>query len=307
MDIFLLLFNNLIPLYVLIAIGWIAGRYLDVDRQSLGSFAIYIIMPIVTFGFMLNLEWQTKYLILPVIVFFLMSAMHFFWLAVGQKIFGDSRANLLGLTCVSGNTGYMGLPIILALFEPQWVAIYILMMAGSVMCEGTTGYYVAARSSFTIRDSLIKLARFPVVYAVVFGLIGNLFDFKMSVQVEQYWGYFKGVYVIVGMMIIGAALSKIDKLVFGPRFVALSFLGQFVLWPLVAFLVTRFDVFVTQLFDTQVHNLLLVMSLMPPAANIAAFALQLNLRPEKAATTILVGTLLALIYIPFMLIVLGIY
>ena len=109
------------------------------------------------------------------------------------------------------------------------------------------------------------------------------------------------------MRIIGLALSGIEKLVLGPRFLMLTALGKFALWPFAVFCLTQLDAHIFGLFDRDIHLLLLVMSIMPPAANIAAFAMQLNLRPEKAATTMLITTLFALAYIPAMVIVFGMY
>ena len=53
--------------------------------------------------------------------------------------------------------------------------------------------------------------------------------------------------------------------------------------------------------------MLLIMSIVPPAANIAAFAATLDLNPEKAATTVLLGTIFALFYIPAVLVLSGLY
>jgi len=52
--------------------------------------------------------------------------------------------------------------------------------------------------------------------------------------------------------------------------------------------------------------LMLILSIVPPAANIAAFAAQLNVQPEKAATTVLLCTIFALFYIPFIVMISGI-
>ena len=302
MDVFFLLLINLIPLYMLIGLGWFAGRYFEVDRQTLGALGIYILMPVVAFGFVARLEFEAVFFALPLIFCALLTVLSFLWLEIGQRIYGDKKANLLAMTAVASNTGYMGIPIALVLFEPKWVAVYIFMMLGGVLYESTTMYYIAARSQFSVRDSLIKLAKFPALYAVAAALLTNFMDWELPELFNTYWTYFKGAYVIVGMMIIGAALSKVEKLVIGPRFLSLTFIGQFILWPLVGGAWIGLDKYVLHFFDPQVYKLIFLLSIVPPAANIAAFAVQLDLNPEKAATTILLGTLFALVYIPAMLV-----
>ncbi len=301
MDMFLLLFSNLLPLYLLIGLGYIAGRFFDVERQTLGALGIYIFMPMVAFGFVGQMEFQPSYIFLPIALYLLLCALSFMWLAIGQRVFGDNRANLLALCASSGNTGYFGLPLVLTLFPPEWAAVYIFTMMGASVYEATVMVYLAARGKFDVRQSLLKLAKFPTLYAITAGVLFNLSGAEFSAQFLTYWAYFKGAYVVVGMMIIGAALSRVKKLVFGPRFLTLTYLGKFVISPLLALVIIMLDQMVFHLFGPEIHKLFFILAIVPTAANIAAFAVEMDLKPEKAATTILFGTFIALITIPFSL------
>ena len=107
-------------------------------------------------------------------------------------------------------------------------------------------------------------------------------------------------------MIIGLALAHMDKFVFGARFVTITFIGKFVAWPLLVLGFIWLDKNFFNWFEPVIHQLIIVMSIVPPAANIVAFATQMNLKPEKAATTVLLGTLFALFYIPLVLMWAGI-
>lgn len=305
MDIFFTLFTNLIPLYILIALGFIAGRYLNVDRHSIANLVIYLCLPVVAFGFVATLEFHPSYIFLPILILIVCSVVGLSVYALGQKAFGDNRANLLSMCASMPNSGYFGLPLVLLLFDAQWVGVYMFMMLGVTVYEATIGYYIAARGSYSVRDSLVKLAKFPALYAIVLALIVNATGTEMPEQFTTYWGYFKGAYVVMGMMIIGVALASVDKFVFGPRFLSFVCAGKFVLWPVVMGLFTLFDLHVLHLFNSEIHKLMLVISIVPPAANIAAFAAQLDVQPEKAATTVLVCTVLALFYIPFVVMIAG--
>lgn len=305
MDIFLTLFTNLIPLYVLIALGFVAGRYLNVDRESVANLVIYLCLPIVVFGFVVNLDFQASYILLPLIIIVVCILTGGISFVLGKKIFGDNRANLLSMCISMPNSGYFGLPLVLLLFDTQWAAVYMFMMLGVTIYDATVGYYIAARGSFSVRDSLLKLIKFPAIYAIILALAVNFSGIEMPDMFQTYWTHFKGAYVVMGMMIIGAALSKVDKLVFGPRFLSLVCAGKFVLWPLLMGLITLLDVHLLGVFNNEIHKLMLVIAVVPPAANIAAFAAQLNVQPEKAATTVLICTIFALIYIPFVVMITG--
>lgn len=306
MSVFLSLFVNLLPLYALIGLGYFAGRVLKVDRQSLGSLAIYLFMPVVVFGFVADLEFHTAYIALPIFIFIASTITGLGFLALGNRVYKDNQANLLAMCTSMGNTGYFGLPLVLLFFEKDLVAIYIFMMLGGLVYEATVGYYIAARGAFNVRQSIIKLLKFPTLYAMAAGFLINYMQVELPELFWTYWTHFKGAYVIIGMMIVGAALANIDKFVFGPRFIALVFAGKFIVWPAMAFTFITLDQYFFQWLTTDLHHLVMMMSIVPPAANIATFATQMNLEPEKAATTILIGTLFALIYIPAMIWLIGI-
>jgi predicted permease len=307
MDIFFTLLGNLVPLYILIGIGFLAGRFFEVDRNTLANLAVFIFLPIVVFGFVLNLDFQASYIALPIIVWSVQTIIGLGFLWIGRKIYDGAEANILAMSCSMGNTGYFGLPLALLLFTPEQIAIYIFAMIGGAVYEATVGYYIAARGRFDTKTSLMKLLKFPTLYAMALAFIVRALEIEPSAQFDLYWGYFKGAYIVIGMMIVGAALARVDRLVIGPRFLALTVLGKFVTFPVLIYGFTLWDQHVLGLFDPEIYKIMMVMAIVPTAANVAAFASQLDLVPEKAATTVLIGTVMALFYIPAVLILMGMH
>ena len=306
MSVFASLFLNLLPLYALIFAGFVAGRYLNVDRQSIGTLAIYIFMPVVMFGFVADLDFKLEYVILPFLLYGISAVVALSFLNLGKKIYGDNQANLMAMCAAMGNTGYFGLPLVLLFFPKELIAIYIFMNLGALIFEATIGYYIAARGNFDVRTSLMKIVGFPGIYAIALGLVFNQTGVELPEIFWTYWTHFKGAYVVVGMMIIGVALSQLDRFVFGVRFVSLTFAGKFMALPLLAFAFVMIDRIWLHWFEKDIHHLIMIISIVPPGANIAAFATKMNLQPEKAATTILIGTVFALFYIPLMIWLMGI-
>ncbi len=278
---------------------------MHIDKHSIARLSLFIFMPIMVFGFVADMELKPVYAALPLIILLVQVIIAFSALYIGRKVFADNRANLLAMSASMGNTGFFGLPLVALLFDDKWVALYIFMMIGVVIFEATMGYYLAARGNFSVRESLIKLSKFPSLYAVALAVMVNYMNINLPESFYTYWGYFKGCYIITGMMIIGIALAHMDKFVFGARFISITFIGKFVAFPLLVGVFIMLDKTILNWFEPTVYELLIVMSIVPPAANVVAFATQMNLRPEKAATTILLGTLLALFYIPLILMLIG--
>lgn len=307
MDIFFTLFFALIPLYVLIGLGWIAGRYFEVERNSLANLAIFVFMPVVVFGFISDLKFQPSYIALPFVVFAVNALIGLSMLALGRKIYHGPEANILAMAASMGNTGYFGLPLVFTLFTQEQAAIYIFAMIGGSVYEATIGYYIAARGRFDVKTSLLKLAKFPALYAMALAFVFKGFGITPSDQFYTYWGYFKGAYVLMGMMIIGSALAGVRSFRLGPRFLTMAFLGKFALWPALVGLFILADQQIFHAFAPEIYTLLLTMAIVPPAANIAAFAAQLDLAPERAAATVLFGTIFGLFYIPAFFVIAGLH
>ncbi len=60
MSVIEILIVNIIPLYCLIGLGYIAGRWLDVNIHSIAQTLIFLIAPIVTFGAMTRLKFEIR-------------------------------------------------------------------------------------------------------------------------------------------------------------------------------------------------------------------------------------------------------
>lgn len=304
---FISLFINLLPLYVLIAAGYFAGRVFKIDSRTMASLSIYFFLPVVIFGFVSNMEFKASYIMLPAFLYIANTITALTFYALGKRIYKkDSRANLMALCSAMGNAGYFGLPLVLLFFDADKVAIYVFMLLGLSVFEATIGYYIAARGNFSVRNSLIKLLKFPSIYAIATALIVNAMDIELPEMFWTYWTHVKGCYVITGMMIIGVVLGSMKILVFDLKLTVLVFIGKFLAIPLLGGLFIWLDSAVLYMFTTDIYHLIVLITIVPSAANVVAFSAQLNVQPEKAATTVLLGTIFALFYIPAVVWLIGI-
>jgi hypothetical protein len=60
------------------------------------------------------------------------------------------------------------------------------------------------------------------------------------------------------------------------------------------------DRYFLHIFGEDVHGVMLLMGIVPLAVNTVVYSSALNVHPEKAAVAVLVSTLIALPFIPFM-------
>ena len=298
MDILSLLIANIIPLYILIAVGFIGGRFLDINLSSIATIAIYILAPIVNFGAMAQMKFTAEYIALPLIIFAISTFIGIITYKTSQYLWKNNTANLIGMGSVTGNTMYFGLPVILAMLGPEWVGVYALLNLGTFLNEVGLGYFFGARGSATLKGAVIKVLKLPVIHGIWLGLLYNFSGLELPEVFIRYWDYSIGAWVIIGMMIIGVALSKQSKLSIDFKLLVSMFTPKFILWPLFGFAIILIDLHLFNAFSHEIYFMLAVISSVPLAGNLVAYAATLNLHPERAAAAVLISTIMAFITVP---------
>lgn len=298
MFIFLTLLAKLFPLYVIILLGYIAGKFLNVKKEAIASLLIYTIIPVVIFAGVSSIELNQNIILLPIFLFILGSSIALLVFYLAGFIWKDSTRNILAFTSGTGNTGYFGIPVAIAIFGDNVIGITSLVFLGIILYEATLGFFLMARGNFTVKKSLIKLLKLPILYAYLLGLLVNINHIQLGSIFLDIAASFRGAFTILGMMIIGMGLADIKKFEFDFKFVGLTFLVKFAVWPLLMILLIFLDNAFFKIFDNSIDKILLLMATVPLAANTVSYATLLKAKPEKASLAVLLSTFFALFYIP---------
>ena len=108
----------------------------------------------------------------------------------------------------------------------------------------------------------------------------------------------QGAYVVLGMMLIGFGISRINNFSFDYKFISLSFIGKFVMWPLIMLCLILVDYFFLNFYDIETYRAFILLSIVPIAANTGIFATVLDVHPDKVSSSVLFSTFFGLIYVP---------
>lgn len=297
----LALFIKLIPLYITVALGWVAGRYLEASGKHIAGIMLYIVTPSVVFSGVMAAPLSAEVILLPFLVFgfaTVLAIAHFQW---ARRVLADGSASIIPLCVGSGNTGYFGVPVALLLFGKEGLAIYIVCMLGVTLFESSVGLYLAARGKHDLKESLWRVAKLPAVYAFLVAVALNLSGIGIPGVFVPLFDNLRGAYSILGMMIIGMGISSFRGLVGNLRFTAFAFFGKFVAWPLLATAFWWLDSQVLGIYEPAVHKAIFLISITPIAANTVVIATLLDTSPRQAAGTVMLSTLFALMFIPVMI------
>ncbi len=289
---------TILPLLVLIIIGYCAGRYYKLLTSQFGIMVAFVLAPIVSFGAVLKLDFQVEYLFLPLFVAIICAITTTLGFRLGKIYLSGSIPNLAGMASASGNTGFFGLPIFL-LYEPvSMVGIYILASVGMQIIELTYGYYIAARGNFSVKDSLMRLCTMPPLWAVIIGIILNVLGITMPAVFFDYWQKILNSWMILGMIMIGIALASCATLKPDIRFCTHMMLMRFVIWPLVSLFIVAVDYYFLGLFSTKLYFIFAVFAFIPLPGSSVAFSSTLGLHPDKMAFAVVLSTILASLLLP---------
>ncbi|MBK1671867.1 transporter [Ectothiorhodospira shaposhnikovii] len=294
------LLTQLLPLYITIVLGWLAGRYLNASGGHIAGIMLYIITPSVIFAGVMHAPLSPSVLLLPVMVFAFCTLIALSHLYLARRWLGDNTAALIPLSVGTGNSGYFGIPVALLLFGAEGVSLYILCMLGTTLFEHSVGFYLAARGRFSVRDCLVKVSRLPSLYAFLLGAALNLSGVGIADVLQPLFDNLRGAYSILGMMIIGMSILSFRGLAGNPRFTLLAFAGKFISWPLLALAFAWVDTHWLGIHDLAVHQAIFLLSITPIAANTVVIATLLDIHPRQAAGTTLLSTIFALGFIPVM-------
>lgn len=289
------------PLYLYILVGYIIGCLVDLNTKRLSSLLFYGISPIVIFCGIVSMPLDAAVLAFPLFVWCASVLAAIFMYRISGKFVSGSSQNLLSYSCGTGNSGYFGLPVAISVFDSATAGVYLLGLLGHNLYENTAGFYIAARGTYSAKESIKKVFRLPTLYASILAVYCNFSGWQLprvGVEVQSVAVF---LYSVLGMTIIGIALSKEGGRIRDWVFVGLALLGRWVVWPVVASLIFILSFpFLGDKSDEIVKSLILL-AVVPVAANTVVFASLLHAPVQKMATSVLVSTLVALIYVPFMI------
>lgn len=298
MTLFLTLLLKIIPLYILILVGFLANRKLGVTKESIARMLIYIFSPAVVFLGTVQARGSSELFLIPIIFFILGTALCIVNYFFAKKVWNDGTEKIIAFAAGTGNTGYFGLPVCLALVGDAALPIVAMVSIGLILYENTVGFYTVARASHSAKIALQKVLRLPSLYAFIGGIILNILNVTPTADVINFFNILKGGYVPLGMMIIGLGLAEIKMHHLDWKFAATTLFNKFIVWPGIFLALIYLDKNQLHIFSETVHSVLLIESMVPLAANAVSYATELKVHPEKIAFAVTISTLVALFYIP---------
>lgn len=166
------LINVILPVFIIIGIGALTGRRLELDVRTLSRAVLYIFGPALVFRSLLTTE-LTAGDAARIVAFVLVTTSVLgviAWSMTRALQFDAVQTNAFLLTVLLTNTGNYGLPVNLFAFGEPGLERAVVYFSVTSTLTNTVGVYFAARGRAEPREAFLNVFRLPLIYAVALSL-----------------------------------------------------------------------------------------------------------------------------------------
>jgi malate permease and related proteins len=203
--------NNLLPVFLAAAAGFGLGRWLNIEPRPISQISFYIFSPCLIFvlitGNHLNNADFVRMMGFTVTVITLIGLAT--WV-IGRILKLERRILMaVVLSAISMNAGNYGLSVNLFAFGEEALAHASLFFVTTAIYTYTVGVVIASMGSSTLKQSLLNLARLPVVYAVLAAFVFVRFGWSLPLPVERTVSIFADAAIPSMLLILGLQLNRV--------------------------------------------------------------------------------------------------
>lgn len=205
--------NVIFPVLIILLLGFIVGKFFDIQIKTLSTLALYILTPALmfyviysyeNFFHIVTLKMFLAITLIVIVVIVLVELM-----ARIFKIPKTTKTALM-LTLMLSNSGNFGLPINEYAYGEQGFIIASLIMLVYSFYTNTAGIFVAASDKSDRKKALLKTFSVPIFYAMLLGLILNYFKVPIPEQILKPIKTVGMSAIPLNLLILGINLTRIN-------------------------------------------------------------------------------------------------
>jgi predicted permease len=287
----------ILPIFILMAIGFLGDRLLKFDLRTLTRTAFYIVSPATLFIKIAESELQATDMLHIAALSMLHLAIMF---GLGMALFGAKRfagnRRLLAFGSALYNAGNYGLPLMLLAFGDEGLSVMAIVFITNAVILNVGGVLLFITDKASVADGLRRLLTIPLIYALPLALIVRGLGIELPPALAVPITRLDSAYVGISLLTLGAQLSR-SAVSRGMGVVALVALMRQIVSPLVTWgLVWLFG------FEGVAAQVLVVMGGLPTAINTFVLASEFDQDADLASRMVFWTTLLSAVTISVLLV-----
>ncbi len=300
---FMSVFTQVLVLFLLIIIGFAASKRNWINAEGskqLSTVVLYITLPALIirsmqFDFSLELLAQSGAMIgISAITYSSVIALSYLFIRFTKS--SGKQKDVLQISMIFPNGGFMGYPIILAVYGVQGVFYTALFNMLFDLLIWTVGLHMLTRSSDIMDESMkgIRALLNPGTIAVFTGFMLFLFSIKLPSSIDKTLEYLAAATTPLAMITVGSILAKTKiASIFTNKKLLITAAVKMIIVPLI--LLAAFSMSpLTGYFKT----IPVIIMSMPVAANVAILSAKYESDYALASESVFLTTIISMITIP---------
>ena len=300
------LLNTIVTLFVMLSVGYAAGKLKIIDSvasKKLSGLIISIAQPALIISSLTKVHYSAENLKLGLKTLALGLVVHLFMAVVAYiaclKIKDIDERKIIEFSMVFGNTGFIGIPIMESIFGDVGAFMTSYIVAVFNILLWTLGIAILGRKrndiKLTLKKALINKGTVPSLIGIVLFIAPALIpSFRLPQFAQMSLSYIASMCTPVSMLIIGALLSgRSMKKIFGSGKVYYICLFKLVIIPLLVCGIMKLMGFSGMwiIFATGI-------AAMPSASSVSMFAEIYDISPGFSAQGVGTSSLLSIVTLP---------
>lgn len=290
-----LLLHKFLPVLLYISMGYVGKRWLSLSQAKVGLFLFYVFVPLVVFkGALLS---DTGSFVLLIALSFTVSLVTGYFARFFSAWFSDELSEgVLKCTFSYFNIGWFGIPIVFALFGDAGSIIMTGLYVGGMLFGNTIGFLWVTHNPEQIQPAWLKLSKIPALYAMLLGFalhFSPLFDTLAAMSVLRHVLDLSTLATsVLGMGLVGMSVAHVTYNQVNWRALWTLLVLRIIIALMVVGLFAGVGYYGGWLSPMMV-NIVMLMPILPIAANILVFTSRINQENEFVGLVLLLSTLLS--------------
>lgn len=295
----MVLIDNVVPVFLVAALGYILGKTLKIDGKSVSRVALYGLTPALVLNSLSTANiMPSEFLVIVVSAATLITIMIGLGL-LAARFLGLPKGAAAAVTIGAGfmNAGNYGLPVTLfALGQGGFDRAVIFMVVMSV-ATNSLGVFVCARGRGGTKEALRSVVGMPALYAAILGMLMQMFGWQLPLALARPVEMLSSAAVPMFLVVLGIQLSTVKAQPGFLKAISLTTFLRLIVSPLIA-------LGFTALFGIGgiTQKAIILEAAMPCAVNSAILAAEYDTEPELASSNVMATTVLSIITLTIVII-----
>ena len=291
MEMLYILQTVLLPIFIMIILGFILQKKFTLDLKTLAKLNIYVFVPGFIFVKFYKTDFELK-LLLYIVMFFIIYIIVLYIIVKILTYFGakdKGETTTLTNSVLFFNSGNYGVPVNDLVFKGDPLAMSVQVIVLSLQNILTFSYGIFSIQAVQIGKlkALLGYFKMPVLYALILALVLNYANIPIPKFIWTPANYVADGMIAIALILLGGQIANIQ---FSFRWSSsyVYIVMRLVVGPIIALLIIKL-----MGIEGVIAQTLFIASAMPTSVNSSVIAQEYDNHPELAAELVFLSTLMS--------------